>query len=81
VSFEEALPMLIGPAPEGDAAPAGPPPFHFVGGVQGIMPGQRSWVTLDLEPGDYALICFIPSPANEGRIHAELGMARPFTVG
>jgi hypothetical protein len=80
VSLEQVLPMLAGPPPSEAAPPPGPPPFRFVGGLQGIMPGGRAWVTLDLEPGDYALICFIPSPANAGRPHVALGMARPFTV-
>lgn len=79
ISFDDALPMLIGPSPED--APSGPSPLRPVGGMQGIMPGQHAWAMLDLEPGNYMLICFIPSPANEGKPHAVLGMARPFTVG
>lgn len=81
ISFDDALSMMIGPRPEGEAAPAGPPPFRLVGGMQGIMPGQHAWVTLHLEPGNYALVCYIPSPANEGKSHMVLGMVRPFTVG
>lgn len=78
VTLEQVLPMLAGPPPS--EPPAGPPPFRFMGGLQGIMPGARGWVTLDLPPGDYALVCFIPSPANGGQPHVALGMARPFTV-
>lgn len=82
VSLDQVLPMLAGPPPseEEGAPPPGPPPFRFMGGVQALMPGQRAWVTLDLPPGDYALACFIPSPANEGQPHVALGMVRPFTV-
>ncbi|HEX9730269.1 MAG TPA: hypothetical protein VGA37_17375 [Gemmatimonadales bacterium] len=79
VTLEQVLPMLAGPPPEG--VPPGPPPFTFMGGLQGIMPGQRAWVTLDLPPGTYALVCFIPSPANGGQPHVALGMVRAFTVG
>lgn len=80
VTYEQVAAMLVGPPPDG-APPAGPPPFRFVGGMQAIMPGAHGWVTLDLTPGNYVLVCFIPSPANEGRPHAALGMIRPFTVG
>lgn len=58
--------------------PAGPPPFVNVGGAQGIMPGESTLATVDLEAGNYALICFIPN--GEGVPHAFLGMAKPFTV-
>jgi hypothetical protein len=81
ISFDDALAMMIGPRPEGEVPPAGPPPIRSVGGMQGIMPGEHAWVTLHLEPGNYALLCYIPSPANGGKPHLVLGMARPFTVG
>ena len=32
----------------------------------------------DLEPGTYALVCFIPGPGGEA--HYELGMKTTFTV-
>jgi hypothetical protein len=41
-------------------------------------PGAEAVLTVDLEPADYAMLCFIPS--SEGEVHAELGMAVPFTV-
>jgi uncharacterized cupredoxin-like copper-binding protein len=67
------------PAP-GSAPPAGPPPFEDAGGFQAIMPGMTGWTTVELEKGDYALVCFVPSPANQGKPHVALGMFRPFTV-
>lgn len=73
------MPMLTQPPAPGEA-PAGPPPFTFVGGMQGLMAGAHGWARLDLTRGDYALICFIPSPAREGKPHLALGMARAFTV-
>lgn len=81
VSFEEMRSMVTGSPSGEEAAPAGPPPFRFVGGVQAMMPGQRVWVTLALPPGKYALVCFIPSPPNEGQSHAVLGMVQALTVG
>jgi hypothetical protein len=62
--------------------PDGPLPFTFVGGVNAIAPGASQLLVLDLDPGCFVLACFIPSfdPANEGRIHAELGMVRQINV-
>jgi uncharacterized cupredoxin-like copper-binding protein len=67
-------------APPGSAPPPGPPPFEWAGGYQAIMPGATGWATLDLSPGEYALVCFVPSPANQGKPHLALGMFLPFTV-
>ncbi|MFL5489799.1 MAG: hypothetical protein ACJ8AV_00190 [Gemmatimonadales bacterium] len=52
--------------------------IKFVGGPNGIAPGQETEATAVLSPGNYAYICLIPSP--DGSIHAAKGMARPFTV-
>jgi hypothetical protein len=52
--------------------------IKFVGGPNGIAPGQETQATAALSPGNYAYICLIPSP--DGTIHAAKGMARPFTV-
>ena len=46
------------------------------GGLLG--PGQSGEVTLNLEPGEYAMVCFIKSPNK--RSHAYQGMARPLVV-
>jgi hypothetical protein len=61
------------------AAPAGPPPAAFLGGLQGIMPGLKGYAEFDLQPGSYAFICLLPDPAS-GKPHAALGMFAPFTV-
>jgi uncharacterized cupredoxin-like copper-binding protein len=59
---------------------AGPPPawIRFVGGPNAPVPGAESQATLNLEPGNYAILCFIPSP--DGVLHMMKGMARPLTV-
>ena len=81
ISASQLLEMLSAPPPgPGSAPPPGPPPLEFVGGVQAMMPGQRAWVTLDLTPGEYAMVCFVPSPPNQGKPHVALGMFRAFTV-
>lgn len=78
VTAEQLLQMMASPMPTDSAH--GPPPFTSVGGVQGLMPGSKGWVTLDLTPGNYVLLCFIPSPANKGAPHLALGMVKEFTV-
>ena len=36
-------------------------------------------MTLDLEPGDYAFVCFVPDPAS-AKPHIALGMIGELTV-
>lgn len=67
-------------APPGSARPPGPPPFEWAGGYQAIMPGATGWAELDLTAGEYTLVCFVPSPANQGKPHFALGMFLPFSV-
>lgn len=69
-------------ASEGEEPPTGPPPFSSVGGLNAILPGASGAVNLDLEPGEYVFVCFIPSvlPDNEGAPHAALGMVKQVTL-
>lgn len=43
-----------------------------------LSAGQAMWVEVDLEPGTYAAICFIPAP--DGTPHVMLGMVEIFSV-
>jgi uncharacterized cupredoxin-like copper-binding protein len=65
---------------EGMKTHHGPPPAWatFVGGPNTPVPGGQSQATLDLAPGSYALVCFIPS--TDGVLHAMKGMVKPLTV-
>ncbi len=58
----------------------GPPPawVTFVGGPNTPVPGGRAQATLDLAPGNYAIVCFIPS--SDGVMHLAKGMVKPLTV-
>ncbi|MSQ12476.1 MAG: hypothetical protein EXR48_07325 [Dehalococcoidia bacterium] len=67
-------------APPGGEAPSGPPPFEDAGGFQAIGPNGTGWAELNLTRGDYALFCFIPSPANQGAPHVALGMIASLKV-
>jgi uncharacterized cupredoxin-like copper-binding protein len=58
---------------------AGPAPGTLHGGVSAIMPGTRAFVEVDLQPGEYGLICFIPD-MKDGKPHFVHGMVKRVTV-
>jgi uncharacterized cupredoxin-like copper-binding protein len=58
---------------------AGPPPAHFVGGVSPIAPGRSDEIQLDLTPGHYVFLCFVPD-ARDGKPHVAHGMVRDLVV-
>jgi uncharacterized cupredoxin-like copper-binding protein len=60
-------------------APTGTPPYASIGGFQAITPGQTGWLKLDLAPGNYVAICYIPGAAT-GELHFDMGMVQAFTV-
>ena len=57
----------------------GKPPGMPQGGISGIMPGDTAFVEVDLAPGEYGLICFVPD-SNDGKGHYHHGMAKKLTV-
>jgi hypothetical protein len=57
----------------------GPPPALPLGGLSPIEPGAEENVTIDLTPGEYGLICFVPD-ARAGDPHYVHGMMHQFTV-
>ncbi len=69
---EEALAMVFGSLPEWF------PDALFVGGPGLVAPGRSSQVTMELEPGNYVLECYMKT--EEGKIHYMDGMVRPLTV-
>lgn len=58
---------------------SGPPPGSLMGGVSGLSQGRSNQITLDLTPGKYFLICFVPDRA-DGKPHFMHGMVREFEV-
>jgi hypothetical protein len=50
----------------------------FVGGPNGVIPGESATAVVNLEPGDYVLTCFIPDL--KGIPHVAQGMVRPLKV-
>jgi hypothetical protein len=57
----------------------GPPPGAALGGVAPFAPGQSIYMPIDVTPGNYILICFVPD-ARDGKPHVEHGMILPLTV-
>jgi len=50
----------------------------FEGGPVASMPGQTVATTMNLEPGNYVIVCEIPSP--DGQTHSEKGQVLPLEV-
>jgi hypothetical protein len=86
VTFDQVMAMLnpgaATPAAGAEASPAAmemAPPFQAVGGVAPMHPSYANWAVLDLQPGEYVAICFVPDPET-GAPHFALGMIMPFSV-
>ena len=58
----------------------GPPPGTVMGGVAPFKRGQSLYLEVDLTPGNYLLVCFVPD-AKDGKAHLEHGMIMPITIG
>lgn len=59
--------------------PSGAAPFEPVGGTTGLQPGRSVNITVDLTPGDYALLCTLFNPLSR-KTHSAHGMIKPFRV-
>ena len=55
-----------------------PAPGTALGGTVGFWPGQRAFVTIDVTPGRYLLLCYVPD--DSGKAHYRRGMFREYTV-
>lgn len=59
----------------------GPPPVvASAGGANALAPGLHLWVQLNLSPGDYVAVCFVPDDEGDHPPHAVLGMVQGFTA-
>jgi uncharacterized cupredoxin-like copper-binding protein len=58
----------------------GPPPAMPLGGVGVIEKGASGVFSVDLPPGDYGLICFVPD-SKDGKLHLDHGMTKLIKVG
>ena len=57
----------------------GPPPGMPLGGTVGLAKGVENLIPVNLEPGEYALLCFLPDH-KDGKPHVAHGMFRQITV-
>ena len=59
----------------------GPPPWlHPVGGMNTLSPHTTAYLVVNLVPGHYLAICFLPDLTKHGQPHAMEGMTDIFTV-
>jgi hypothetical protein len=58
----------------------GPPPFEEVAFWTPSSPGETGYVTWDLPPGEYTVLCFLPDIAGDMSAHAAHGMVANLTV-
>ncbi len=57
----------------------GPLPAYPLGGLTDLPNGSDGFFTVNLTPGHYALVCFVPD-AKDGKPHAAHGMTKEFTI-
>ena len=57
----------------------GPPPGKPIGGIPAFMKGKNAFFEVNLTPGDYGMICFVPD-AKDGKPHVQHGMAQNIKV-
>jgi hypothetical protein len=57
----------------------GPPPFVPAGGVGAVTVGASAYGRLDLPPGNYLALCYVPD-GSTGVPHLAMGMVQPFSV-
>jgi hypothetical protein len=57
----------------------GPPPALPLGGVAAMAAGEAVYYTVDLKPGDYAIVCFLED-AKDGKPHYTHGMVQQIKV-
>ena len=50
-----------------------------MGGISAMPKGAVGYVSVNLPPGEYALMCFLPD-AKDGKPHLAHGMVKQFTI-
>ena len=66
-------------SPLGSTNRSDPPPAEPLGGLTALATNADGFFTVDLTPGHYALVCFIPD-AKDGKPHVVYGMSKEFTI-
>jgi hypothetical protein len=71
---------MQGATPAPDTGLPNPDEFIPVGGITPLSMGKTGWIPVNLEPGTYIMVCFVPD-IESGMPHAFEGMYEVFTVG
>jgi len=77
--FQQRLQDVLAALQQGGPDVPPPPWVHEFTSVDPQGPGLTQWVTLNLTPGTYAMLCFLPD-VNTDLPHALEGMVNSFTV-
>ncbi|MBP9656592.1 MAG: hypothetical protein KBD86_02085 [Candidatus Promineofilum sp.] len=77
--------QLLGLFSEEGGPPPADAPVQVMGGLPPMSPGERVWVEMDLQPGQYQLVCPLPDltamvAGEEPMPHLLHGMMHMFTV-
>lgn len=81
VTAEQIMGLVAGESEEA-TPPGGGPSFgdlEQVGGIGWLTPGTTAWTEIDLAPGTYVALCFVPDPETF-MPHVAMGMVAVFTV-
>lgn len=62
------------------AGPEDVPPMELIAGYAPFGEGNRVWIDLDLAPGEYTVLCFLPDVLGDMSPHAAHGMVRTLVV-
>ncbi len=62
-----------------EAGMQGMPPARPLGGLSGVVAGRASYYSVDLKPGDYAIVCFLED-AKDGKPHFVHGMIQQIHI-
>ena len=57
----------------------GTPPGQTMGGIAAVQTGDTHFFEVNLTPGNYLLVCFVPD-SKDGKPHIAHGMMQPFTI-
>ena len=57
----------------------GPPPGKPIGGIPALVKGKNAFFEVNLTPGEYGMVCFLPD-SKDGKMHYEHGMMKQFTI-
>jgi hypothetical protein len=76
---DDVIAALTADPSTGSTTPAGPPPTAGSTGIAPTGPGRTDVLEMDLTPGEYVFICFLPD-AETGAPHFTEGMVRAVTI-